>query len=255
MIEGPRLIVEALDAGLHLDAVLVRDDAPDAAVSALLASRAALDVAMYSLDAATFDALASTTTPQPALAITVTPVHRLADVTAASLVLVLVGVGDPGNAGTLLRVADAVGDAAVVLTGGSVDPYNPKTVRSAAGATTRVPTVVAPDVAEVLVSLGEAGFVTVAAVPAGGADLDGADLGSRTAIVLGSEATGCPMRWSTRALARSASRWRGAESLNVAMAGTVLAFEIARRRRAFVVSDTSGSGIVVSDTTVEASDR
>ena len=114
----------------------------------------------------------------------------------------------------------------------------------------------APDVAEVLVSLGEAGFVTVAAVPAGGADLDGADLGSRTAIVLGSEAHGLPDEVVDACAGAVRIPMAGrAESLNVAMAGTVLAFEIARRRRVFVVSDTSGSGIVVSDTTVEASDR
>ena len=243
VIEGPRLIVEALDAGVDLDAVVVRADVPDDAVSAVLSRAVGRDIAVYSLDASTFDSVASTTTPQPALAIAVTPVHDVAAACAASLVLVLVGVADPGNAGTLLRAADAVGGAAVVFAGGSVDPYNPKTVRSAAGAAARVPIVVAPDVVDVLASLGEAGCTTVAAVPGGGADLDDVDLGARPAIVLGSEAHGLPAAVIDACSGAVSIPMAGrAESLNVAMAGTVLAFEVARRRRT-VVSDTT-----VSDT-------
>ena len=135
-----------------------------------------------------------TVTPQPVAAI-----GRFADVspgTAASaagpLALVLVGVGDPGNAGTLLRSAEAAGGGAVLFCDGSVDPYGPKCVRASAGSVFRVAVTRSGDAGEVLACLASAGLGTLATVARGARPYDEVDLAGPVALVLGSEAHGLP---------------------------------------------------------------
>lgn len=155
----------------------------------------------------------------------------------AAPVLVLVAVADPGNAGTLFRSAEAAGFGAVLCTAGSVDPWSPKCVRSSAGSVLRIPVVEGGEGPDVLRGMGESGRLRVgtaatASVPTA-EPYDLADLPGDVALVLGTEAHGLPPE-----LAPEIDRWvtipmaPGPESLNVAMAGTLLCFEVARRRRA-----------------------
>jgi TrmH family RNA methyltransferase len=154
---------------------------------------------------------------------------------AASLVLVLDQLADPGNLGTIIRSAEAAGVDAVVLTPGSVDVYNPKVVRSSAGALFHVPVMVA-DVADVA----DAGVALIGTTSGnhGGRTISSyleADLTGRIAMVMGNESAGLPDDWTDES--GPIQRWvtiphRGrSESLNVAMATTLLVFEAARQRR------------------------
>lgn len=161
------------------------------------------------------------------------PVEEAVDLAAAGpLTLVLAGVGDPGNAGTLLRTAEAAGAAAVLFCGASVDPSSPKCVRAAAGALFRLPVAGGGEVAEVLEQLQSAGVTTAATVVRGGEAYDQADLSGPLALVLGPEAHGLDEAVISAVDLRLTIPMAGpTESLNVAMAGTVLAFEALRQRR------------------------
>ncbi len=141
-------------------------------------------------------------------------------------VVVAAGLADPGNVGTILRSAEAAGADAVVLTAGAVDVFNPKVVRASAGALFRVP--VAVDVAAG--ALGDLGVALLGTVATGGVPYDEAPLDGACALVLGNEAHGLPPGLALDGLVSIPHAGR-AESLNVAMAATVLCFEAARRRR------------------------
>jgi TrmH family RNA methyltransferase len=150
-----------------------------------------------------------------------------------ALIVVCVDVRDPGNAGTILRSAEAAGATGVVCCDGSVDVFNPKTVRSSAGALFRVPVVAGGDAAEVLAELGRWGLTRLAAVARGGVTYTDADLTGAVALVLGNEAHGLPGAIEESLDGRLTIPMAGrAESLNAGMAGAVLCFEAARQRAA-----------------------
>jgi TrmH family RNA methyltransferase len=136
-------------------------------------------------------------------------------------VVVLAGVSDPGNAGTVIRSAAAAGAAGVLVTPGSVDPTNPKVVRASAGALFALPVATVED-------LSTLGLTTVGAV-AGGLSPDEVDLSGPVALVLGGEAAGLPEDelFDTEVALPLGG---GVESLNVAMAATVLLYEARRQR-------------------------
>jgi TrmH family RNA methyltransferase len=147
------------------------------------------------------------------------------------LVAVLAGIRDPGNAGTVLRTADAVAAGAVVFGGEAVDPYNGKCVRASAGSLFHVDLVRAPAVD--LDAFRDAGIQVLAADPRGEADLD--ELGSLaapTAWLFGSEAHGLPAELAEAADIRVRVPIHGrAESLNLAAAAAVCLYASARAHR------------------------
>ncbi|MFR9798972.1 TrmH family RNA methyltransferase [Streptomyces sp. MS06] len=153
------------------------------------------------------------------------------------LVAVLAHVRDPGNAGTVLRCADAAGAEAVVLTDASVDLYNPKAVRASVGSLFHLPVAVGVPADRAVAGLRQAGARILAADGAGDRDLDeeldrGA-MGGPTAWVFGNEAWGLPEE--TRALADAVVRvpiHGKAESLNLATAAAVCLYASARAQRA-----------------------
>jgi TrmH family RNA methyltransferase len=152
--------------------------------------------------------------------------------TPEHLILVCVGLQDPGNAGAIIRSAGAAGSTAVVFCDGSVDMYNPKAVRSSAGALFHVPVVAGQRAEEVLGELPLWGVKRMATVTSAGRDYSTVDLTQPAALILGNEGQGLP----DSVLARSDERVTiptsdSAESLNVAMAATLLCFEAARQRR------------------------
>jgi TrmH family RNA methyltransferase len=146
------------------------------------------------------------------------------DLGSANFVVVADQLNDPGNLGTLLRSSEAAGVDAVVLTPGSVDPYNPKVVRSSAGALFHVPTVVAA-----LGDVRASGLRLVGTSSHQGRRHIDADWAGRVALVLGSEAHGLADDADVDSWVRIEHRGRS-ESLNVAMAATILVFEAAHRR-------------------------
>jgi TrmH family RNA methyltransferase len=155
---------------------------------------------------------------------------------APRLVAMLAGIRDPGNAGTVLRTADAAGAAAVVFAGEAVDPYNGKCVRASAGSVFHLDVVRAGDPGLVLAELGAAGLRVLAADPYGATDLDDlADSGGLarpTAWLFGSEAHGLPDELAAAADARVRVPIHGhAESLNLAAAAAVCLYASARALR------------------------
>jgi TrmH family RNA methyltransferase len=179
--------------------------------------------AAFVLAAGVVERVASTESPQPILAVVRIRTSPL-DLATAGFVLVADRIADPGNLGTILRSAEAAGVDGVVLTAGSVDPFNPKVVRASAGALFRVAVLDAD-----LALVHAAGLRTIGTSSHRGAAHTDADLTGRIALVVGNEARGLPDdsgvdEWVT-------IRHRGrAESLNVAMAATVLCFEASRQR-------------------------
>ncbi|MCZ7461348.1 TrmH family RNA methyltransferase [Streptomyces sp. WMMC940] len=153
------------------------------------------------------------------------------------LVAVLAHVRDPGNAGTVLRCADAAGADAVVLTDASVDLYNPKSVRASVGSLFHLPVAVGVPVEQAVSGLGAAGVRVLAADGAGEDDLDdeldAGTMSGPTAWIFGNEAWGLPEE--TRALADAVVRvpiHGKAESLNLATAAAVCLYASARAQRA-----------------------
>ncbi len=188
-------------------------------------------------------AMSGTTTPQGLLA-TCTPVDVSLEQALSArppLVAVLAHVRDPGNAGTVLRAADAAGAGAVVLTGDSVDVHNPKCVRASAGSLFHVDVVTGADLAATVAALRAAGTSVLAADGGGATDLDDlldaaeagtGPLAGPVAWVLGNEAWG--LRPQDRDLADAVVRvplHGRAESLNLAAAATVCLYAAARGAR------------------------
>lgn len=177
-------------------------------------------------------ALSETVTPQGIVAVCDLLDRPLDDLrTGRGLVAVLVDVADPGNAGTVIRVADAAGADAVILAGDSVDPHNGKCVRASAGSLFHLPIVRADDVASVLCACRDAGLRLLAAHGYAETELDSLDLAPATAWVFGNEAHGLPAEVLREV--DSAVRipiYGAAESLNLATAAAVCLYASAMAR-------------------------
>ena len=173
-------------------------------------------------------------TPVGLVAVCEHPGTALTDVLAQAPRLVAVGVeiGEPGNAGTLIRIADAMGAAAVVFAGHSVDPYNGKCLRASAGSIFAVPVVTEPDTEAAIGSLQAAGLRVLATTVDGEWSLDDADLAAPTAWLFGSEAHGLSSQVAAQADARVTIPMSGdAQSLNVAAAAAICLYQSARAQR------------------------
>jgi TrmH family RNA methyltransferase len=148
------------------------------------------------------------------------------------LVAVAVEISEPGNAGTLIRIADAMGADAVVLAGHSVDPYNGKCLRASAGSIFSLPVVAEPDAVQAVASLGEAGLQVLASTVDGEVSLDDAALDAPTAWLFGPESHGLPRELADMATHRVRIPMPGsAESLNVASAASICLYQSARAAR------------------------
>ena len=191
---------------------------------------------VYELAHGVLERIASTETPQAPIAVVVMAETSHDALATAEFVVVLDRVSDPGNLGTILRSAEAAGADLVVLTPGSVDPYNPKVVRASAGALFDVPVVVAEIDRVVEADLRLIGTTSRRFPGRTVTPYTDVDLRGRIAFVMGNEAAGLPDDWTDAV--GPIDRWvaiphRGqSESLNVAMATTVLVFEAARQRDA-----------------------
>jgi RNA methyltransferase, TrmH family len=262
VIEGVNLLEEALDARAPIEAVYLdsewarggRDPEgqagpgpraplpqwPDEAglhgrLSGLVDRSLDTGARVFELAPGVIARVADTVTPQPVMAVVETPRFGLSDLAGVSpqLTVVCVDVRDPGNAGTVVRSAWAAGADAVVFCEGSVDPWNPKAVRSSAGAVLHVAIVTAGPAPVVLEEIGGWGVTRLGAVREGGVDYATLDLTRPSALVFGNEAAGLPVG----RLTQHVDGWvsipmpGGAESLNVGMAAAVLCFEAARQRR------------------------
>ncbi len=234
LVEGPHAVRELLayapaqvvDIYVTADAVTAHPDIVEAAEQA--------QVGLYECTDEILTLMADTQHPQGVLAVArsidVSLTEALAEV-SSGFVVVLSNVRDPGNAGTVIRAADAFGASAVLISDASVDVYNPKVIRSSVGSLFHVPISVGSPIAEVLAACSQAGLAVYAADGNADTTLDAVDLSGAHAWVLGNEAWGLPAETLALCDASVAVPIVGhAESLNLAMAATVCLHTSSRMR-------------------------
>lgn len=230
VIEGANVVGTALSAGAELEALYA---APEAATACpeLLERAEGAGLPVFWLADGVLERVSDTVTPQPVLAVARRRPVSLAEMADADLLVVGIDVRDPGNAGTLVRSAEAAGAQGVVFCRGSVDVTNPKTVRASAGALFHVPVVEGRDPQEVLGVLEDLGLVRIGATARGGDPPDRADLTGRVALVFGNEAHGLPAGIDGSLDQKVTIPMSGrAESLNLGMAAAILLYETRRQR-------------------------
>jgi TrmH family RNA methyltransferase len=197
---------------------------------------AGVDVPVHRVTERAAKALSDTVTPVGLVAVCEPAPVTITDVVAQrpGLVVVAVGISEPGNAGTLIRLSHAMGAAAVVLAGHSVDPYNAKCLRASAGSVFAVPVVVQADPAAAVETLSAAGLQVFATTVDGDTTLDDTEplLTAPTAWVFGAEAHGLPPEVAALADRRVFISMPGdVESLNVATAAAICLYLSARAQR------------------------
>ena len=237
LAEGPQAVREALGVPGCVREVFA---VPAAALGHpdLRAAADAAAVRWQLVEEAALASLAETVTPQGVVAVCGLLDVPLDELLAGrpQLLAVCADVRDPGNAGTVIRCADAAGAGGAVLTGSSVDPYNGKAVRASAGSLFHLPLVLDPRTADVVATLRADGVRVLAADGAGELDLDDAAddglLAGRTAWLFGNEAWGLPDEVAALADHRVRIPIHGrAESLNLATAAAVCLYASARAQR------------------------
>ena len=233
LAEGPQAVREALKLdGVTLELFTTAE--AEARHPELVGSAVRQGAAVHRASGEVMAELSQTVTPQGLVAVC-RPVHvPLEDALpeTARLVAVLAHVRDPGNAGTVMRAADAAGADAVLFTDASVDPYNGKCVRASAGSLFHIPLAVGAPVAQAVRRLKERGLRVLAADGAGRHTLDDVDLSGPTAWIFGNEAWGLP--GEVLGLADDVVRvpiYGQAESLNLATAAAVCLYSSARAQR------------------------
>lgn len=229
LAEGPNLVGAASSRGM-VEEVFATAAAADRH-RALLQK---LPVTLVTEPAA--KALSETVTPSGLVAVCKIPDPRLDEVLGdkPTLIAVAVDLSEPGNAGTLIRIAHAMGAAAVVFAGNSVDPYNGKCLRSSAGSIFAVPVISETDTAGLLAQVRSAGLRILATTLDGDTCLDDADalLAAPTAWVFGPESQGLSDEVAGLADDRVVIPMSaGAESLNVAAAAAICLYQSARVQR------------------------
>ena len=233
MVEGAKVLGEAIAAGAVVEAVYAGPDADRSeACVAVLEQAVAIGIRVFALREGVLERVSDTVSPQPLVGVVARLDVPLDEVLGKDPIVVCADVRDPGNLGAIIRSADAAGAGAVVLSAGTGDLYNPKVVRASAGSLFHLPVVLGGEILPCLDALGRAGYRRYGTTASGGEDYATTSYPSSVALVLGNEAAGLSDALLEHCDAMlSIPIAGGAESLNVAMAGTVLLFELARRRR------------------------
>jgi TrmH family RNA methyltransferase len=216
--EGPHLVAEAVRSGLEIERIVVSEEA---------AFDGFVGHTITTVSSRIFRELKNTEHSQGVLALVRAPIHNLEEICKGDtpgLVVVLDGIQDPGNAGTIIRSAEAFGVTGVVLLKGSVHPWNPKCLRASAGSLFRIP--VASGVEDLSV-FGESRWY----VAAGEAleTIDVVDWTRPSLLFVGNEGAGVGENWRARSQAIRIPTI-GVESLNAAVAASVILYEAHRQR-------------------------
>src|SRR5580700_10633621 len=242
-VEGLRILEEAIRSGLRLSAVFFRESAQDRAERLLPQIGAHVETLL--LPDRLFDSLVPSESPQGVAALVRLREFSLDDVTERLQVgplVVLAGLQDPGNLGTMLRSSEAFGSAGVVLGEGTVSPFNSKVIRASAGSVFRLPVIhgqsqgreksATAKLEEVSNKLRAQGVRLIATSSHKGTPLDQADLKGATAIFFGNEGAGLPREVMAKmdegiAIPHTAQ----VESLNAGVAASIVLYEAARQRK------------------------
>ena len=233
VIEGPNLLGEVMHAGLRPVCVFVRvgDEGTFVSIDDLDAD----DIDILIIPAPLFDSIVQTETPQPVAALVPMPSWSWDEVLniragVAPLVLVLAGLQDPGNLGTILRSAEAFGATGVISLPGTVSPWNPKAIRASAGSIFRVP-YIESTANECFAKLRSAGLRILTTAVREAESITSSNLVGPIALLIGNEGNGVPEELASLCEGSITIPTPGpVESLNAAVAASVLLYEAARQR-------------------------
>ena len=232
-VEGQNLLLEAVRAGLRIRCVFVAQGSERLLETAGLPE----SIEVLAMPRELLDSAMATETPQPVAALAEPPDWTWAHLLggrkgSAPLIVILAGIQDPGNLGTILRSAEAFGADGVVCLPGTVNAWNPKAVRASAGSVFRLP-VLSIGEEEMLEKLRGAGVRVLATTAQGAQPADLAELAEPVALMIGNEGNGLPVDLAVKADGAVTIPCPGpVESLNAAVAASVLLYEAARQRAA-----------------------
>ena len=231
LLEGTRALSDAVEAGAPIEELFVADEL---AGDPLVERAMSIGATVYMVGWPIVKAISDSVSPQGMIGVVGSPLRSLADISVRSgLLIVLEGVSDPGNVGTLIRTAAAADADGVILAEGSADPLNPKTARASAAALFATTLVADVPVLEALERARSLGYSLIGADSSGATSIYDSDLTSPIAVVLGNESWGLPQdRHSSLDRLLSIPMPGSVESLNVATAGSIFIFEALRQRRA-----------------------
>ncbi|HEY7337529.1 MAG TPA: RNA methyltransferase [Bryobacteraceae bacterium] len=226
--EGFHLLEEALRSRCEIAAAIAVSGVQDDLLARLPKTTRVIEVSER-----IFKTVASTETPQGVVALIRPPAWTLDQlISHRSLIVILDGIQDPGNAGSIVRAAEAFRASGVVFLKGSVNPYNPKALRASAGSIFRLPVVAGMEAGPLASELMRTGIRIYSALPRAERTIAAVDLKERCAIAIGAEGHGVG-----EILRRAATGARiptcGVESLNAAVAAGILLYEASRQREAF----------------------
>ncbi len=233
VVEGPVLLRDAIHAGINIIEIFVREDRVD--------DIEYRDAPTFVLSPSVFDSVSDARTPQGVMAVCELPRESTPTWNANTWAVIADGIADPGNLGTIVRSAEVAGATAVLLMNNTVDPYSPKTIRASAGAVFHLPiidTVTYDDMRAVGMRL--IGTTSHDATEVHPQSLYAIDCAGCLGIVLGNETRGLSFdapvdEWVTiEHVGRS-------ESLNVAMAASIIAMHVARERMLKTSTDSQPS--------------
>jgi len=232
--EGPHFLEEALKPGSRATVRSVLVSAEAANKYAELLGRIPAESELAQIPDRLFHQIAGTRTPQGVAAIVELRAVDLKAVAASrnAILVIACGLQDPGNMGTIIRSADALGASAVVALAGTVNPFNPKAVRSCVGSIFRMPVLAGAKSGDVFRLLRDSRVRILGTDPRGTIALSSANLHGSIALLVGQEAAGLPPEISREAdeILRIQIRAE-ADSLNAAMATGIFLYEVARQRK------------------------
>ncbi|MDO5295281.1 MAG: RNA methyltransferase [bacterium] len=231
LAEGPRVVSELLHSAFPVRLLLCRAR-EEHYWSELAAAAVKNGAEVYEAEEQLLEQLSPAKTSQGVLAVAELPSYTWEHLLSCARIVVLEGIQDPGNVGTLLRSARAFGFAGALCLGGA-DPFNARAVRSSAGAVFALPILrfsAGGEISEWLKPLQKGGFALITAVAHGGVSLPQTTFPNRAALLLGAEVSGVSAEASGAAAVEVTIPLEGnCESLNVAVAGSVLMYEMSRR--------------------------
>jgi TrmH family RNA methyltransferase len=235
LLDGAHLLEEALNADLLVEVVAVRDDVGDGPAGDLVRRAAAGGARLVSVTTSVLAAISPVRQPSGIVAIARQKAWSLDAVLAPApqLILMLADVQDPGNVGAVVRAAEACGATGIITSAGTADPFGWKALRGSMGSTFRIPVAAHQALPDAVQHARERGVRVYAAVPRAGTPLPRCDLRKPSAVLLGGEGQGLQADLAALADETLTIPMRGSvESLNVATAAALIAYEAFRQREA-----------------------
>lgn len=234
LLDGWHLVGDAIEAGIAIEALALTDEVAEPRARACLERLVRDGAQVLRVSASVMEALSPVRTPSGVVALARQPSIDERQLTTPAPALVLVGVGmqDPGNVGATIRAAEAGGATGVWLIGESADPWSWKALRAAMGSTFRLPVLRTRDIGDACARLRSHGLRLVATVPRSGLPMHEVDLRLPTALLLGGEGAGLSADLLAAAeMGLSIPMRTPVESLNVAVAAALLVYEARRQRQ------------------------